>query len=108
MCSADLYANVSDFQWYVSVLVDLAYVARAPVGAIIRDQLVDIAVRVREVRRYAVQVSMRILEDSAFITGAKEDPKEGCEEVLWAAGWICGEYSRFVTLKQSNIASRLQ
>ncbi|KLO06308.1 Adaptor protein complex AP-3 delta subunit [Schizopora paradoxa] len=93
MCAADLYANVSDFQWYVSVLVDLAYVARAPVGAVIRDQLVDIAVRVREVRRYAVQVSMRILEDSAFISGAKEDPKEGCEEVLWAAGWICGEYS---------------
>ena len=99
ICSADLYSNVSDFQWYVSVLVDLAYVARAPVGSAIRDQLVDVAVRVRQVRQYAVQVSLRVLLDETFVSasdGADADGS-GCQEVLWAAAWICGEYARYVT-----------
>ena len=97
LCSADLYANVSDFEWYVSVLVDLAYVSRAPVGATIRDQLVDIAVRVRQVRRYAVQVSMKLLADETFLHGIELELSEGsgCQEILWAAAWICGEYARY-------------
>lgn len=95
LCGDDLYARVEDFEWYVSVLIDLAYVARAPVGALIRDQLVDIAVRVQQVRRYAVQVCMRLLEDENFSSesGGTEAEGTGCQEVLWAAAWICGEYS---------------
>lgn len=104
LCSADMYANVSDFEWYVSVLVDLAYVARAPVGATIRDQLMDIVVRVRQVRRFAVQVCMRLLGDETFTRAEKLDTSSvgsdtssvpegsGCQDILWAAAWICGEY----------------
>ncbi|THH03450.1 hypothetical protein EW145_g6241 [Phellinidium pouzarii] len=93
LCADNLYANISDFEWYVSVLVDLAYVARAPVGEIIRDQLVDIVVRVKQVRRYAVQVSMRILADDAFLDGGGSDCEGAhCQEVLYAAAWICGEF----------------
>ncbi|KAI5116434.1 hypothetical protein M0805_000213 [Coniferiporia weirii] len=94
LCADDLYSNVSDFEWYVSVLIDLAYVARAPVGDVIRDQLVDIVVRVKQVRRYAVQMSMRILEDETFLSGSGSDGEgAGCQEVLYAAAWICGEFS---------------
>ncbi|KAH8101043.1 Adaptor protein complex AP-3 delta subunit [Phellopilus nigrolimitatus] len=95
LCAADLYANVSDFEWYVSVLVDLAYVARAPVGEMIRDQLIDIVVRVKQVRRYAIQISMRILGDETFISGSGNGPDgegAGCQEILAAAAWICGEF----------------
>lgn len=97
LCAADVYAHVTDFQWYVSVLVDVAYVARAPVGAVIRDQLVDVVARVRQIRRYAVQVSMRILEDDTLYADDDESTEEAeshCREVLWAAAWICGEYGR--------------
>ena len=97
LCASDFYANISDFEWYVSVLVDLAYVARAPVGGAIRDQLVDIVVRVRQVRRYAVQVCMRLLGDDVFLNGGEaqlDSEGSGCQEILWAAAWICGEYSR--------------
>ena len=94
LCSADLYANVSDFEWFVSVLIDLAYIARAPVGKTIREHLIDIAVRVKQVRRYAVQISMRILADDAFVNGSVSDGEgSGCQEVLYAAAWICGEYA---------------
>ncbi|KAL5536063.1 APL5 [Sanghuangporus sanghuang] len=110
LCSADLYGNVSDFEWYVSVLVDLAYVSRAPVGEAIRDQLVDIAVRVRQVRRYAVQVSMKLLADETFLAGGEpglDNEGSGCQEVLWAAAWICGEYASELTDTRKAIPSLL-
>lgn len=100
LCGANVYANVNDFKWYVSVLIDLAYIARAPVGPIIRDQLVDVVVRVRQVRQYAVQVCMRVLGDETLLYGSgsgTDAEGTGCQEVLWAAAWICGEYARLST-----------
>ena len=41
MCSQSTYENVTNFEWYLSVLVDLAHVANVDVGSEIRDQLVD-------------------------------------------------------------------
>ncbi|ETW86760.1 hypothetical protein HETIRDRAFT_166278 [Heterobasidion irregulare TC 32-1] len=90
MLSYDTYSNITDFQWYLSVLVDLAYVASVDVGAQIRDQLVDIVGRVRAVRRWAVELMVRLLSDETFSRNANEEGS--CSEVLWAAAWICGEY----------------
>ena len=89
LCSQDTYDNVTDFEWYLSVLVDLAYVAGVDVGAEIRDQFVDIAARVRGARRYAVQLMVKLLCDDTFLMHAGEEGS--CAEVLWAAAWICGE-----------------
>lgn len=103
MGGADLYANVDDFEWYISVLIDLAYVARVPVGPLIRDQMIDIVARVDQVRRYALQVSMRVLGDETFANASGKSGDEegsGCQEVLWAAAWICGEYGRFVIISK--------
>jgi len=47
ICSASVYENVTNFEWYVSVLVDLVHVANVKIGPELRDQLVDIACRVR-------------------------------------------------------------
>ncbi|KAI6025358.1 armadillo-type protein [Pisolithus microcarpus] len=41
MCSDSMYDNVTDFEWYLSVLVDLTYVSGVDISAQIRDQLVD-------------------------------------------------------------------
>ncbi|KAI0691983.1 Adaptor protein complex AP-3 delta subunit [Cytidiella melzeri] len=90
LCSQDTYENVADFEWYLSVLVDLAYIANVDVGAQIRDQLVDIAARVRGVRGYAVQLMTKVLSDESFVVIADEEGS--CSEILWAAAWICGEY----------------
>lgn len=90
MLSYDTYSNITDFRWYLSVLVDLAYVASVDVGAQIRDQLVDIVGRVRAVRRWAVELMVRLLSDETFSRNANEEGS--CSEVLWAAAWICGEY----------------
>lgn len=90
LCSQDTYENITDFEWYLSVLVDLAYVASVDIGAEIRDQLVDVTARVRGARRYAVQLMVKLLCDDTFLMHAGED--DSCSEVLWAAAWICGEY----------------
>ena len=90
MCARDTYANVADFEWYLSVLVDLAYVASVDVGLKIRDQLVDIVGRVKAARRYAVKLMVKLLNDDTFLLNASGEGS--CAEVLWAAAWICGEY----------------
>jgi len=94
MCGDNTYENVTNFEWYLSVLVDLAHVANVDVGAQIRDQLVDVAGRVRGCRRYAVQLMYTLLCDSSIVRNAAEEGN--CSEVLYAAAWICGEYCRFV------------
>ncbi|KAI0640096.1 Ap3d1 protein [Trametes polyzona] len=102
----DVYDNVTDFEWYISVLVDLAYVARVNIGAEIREQLVDIAGRVRGARRYAVQFMLKLLTDDSFLHNASEDG--GCPEVLWAAAFICGEYCSELVEPQKLLPYLLQ
>lgn len=97
----DTYANIVDFEWYVDTLVRLARIAKVvsaqgsvgdgdeQVGAKIRDQLIDVTMRVRGVRAHAVERLRRLLEDAdEFLDRARGD--EG--EVLHAAAWCCGEY----------------
>lgn len=90
ICSRDTYASVTDFEWYLSVLVDLAYIASVDVGLQIRDHLVDVIGRVRAARRYAVKLMVKLLNDDTFLLNASDEGS--CAEVLWAAAWICGEY----------------
>ncbi|EPT03380.1 hypothetical protein FOMPIDRAFT_1022378 [Fomitopsis schrenkii] len=104
--AADTYDNVVDFEWYLSVLVDLAYVAGVPVGGAIRDQLVDIVARVRAARRFAVQLMVKVLTDESFLANATED--SGCPEVLWAAAWICGEHCGELAEPQKLLPHLLQ
>jgi AP-3 complex subunit delta-1 len=83
---------VTNFEWYISVLVDLAHVANVNVGAEIRDQLVDVVGRVRAARRYAVKLMYSLLSDETMLRNGQDEGS--CSEVLWAAAWICGEYCK--------------
>jgi hypothetical protein len=96
MCSQNTYDNVVDFKWYLSVLVDLAYVSNFDIGTQIRDQLVDVVGRVRAARSYAVKLMVKVLSDDTFLLHAGE--QDSCSEVLWAAAWICGEYCRCILI----------
>ncbi|KAJ4476579.1 adaptin N terminal region-domain-containing protein [Lentinula aciculospora] len=90
MCSQNTYENITNFEWYLSVLVDLAHIANVDVGAQIRDQMVDVVGRVKAVRRYAVKLMFTLLSDDAMLRSAQDEGS--CSEVLWAAAFICGEY----------------
>lgn len=90
MGSHATYENVSNFEWYLSVLVDLAHVANVNIGSEICQQLVDVVGRVRGVRPYAVKLMYSLLSDDSMVRNTGEP--DSCSEVLWAAAWICGEY----------------
>ncbi|TFK26650.1 Ap3d1 protein [Coprinopsis marcescibilis] len=106
MCSASMYENVTNFEWYISVLVDLVYISNVKIGAQVRDQLVEIASRVRAVRPYAVKVLYTLLTDESLLQNAHDE--RSCPEVLWAAAWICGEYSSELLEPQKLIPYLLQ
>ncbi|KAH8835125.1 Adaptor protein complex AP-3 delta subunit [Flagelloscypha sp. PMI_526] len=85
--SKNTYENVVNFEWYLSVLVDLAHVANVDVGDEIRNQLVDLV--------GSMGLMHGILNDESWMVRANEPGS--CSEVLWAAAWICGEYSTETT-----------
>jgi AP-3 complex subunit delta-1 len=102
--SADTFAAVPNYVWYLSVLIDLAYIARVDVGREIRAQIVEIVGRVRDVRPSAVELLGKVLHDANFLESAANGwegvQAEGGErswgEVLAAAAWVCGEYAEFL------------
>ncbi|GAA5969762.1 hypothetical protein JCM11641_008034 [Rhodosporidiobolus odoratus] len=116
MTSNGTYANISNFAWLIDTLVELTYIAltlqpdptarlaaSAPtVGAELRDQLIDIAARVKAIRPYAAKKMAALVQDEEFLENG-----DGAEaaEVLGAAAWICGEYCRDLEDPRPVIAS---
>lgn len=120
MCARDMYVNVSDFEWYLDVLVQL--VRYAPpvgsfagevdneddsdadsdnregedndVGEVIGRELRNVAVRVRSVRAEAVRYAEMLVarHDGMFPAAGG-----GGKRVLGAASWIVGEFSSLLT-----------
>ncbi|EGN93647.1 hypothetical protein SERLA73DRAFT_97586 [Serpula lacrymans var. lacrymans S7.3] len=106
ICSQSTYDNIVDFEWYLSVLVDLAYISNSDVGLHIRDQLIDVVTRVKAARGYAVQLMVKLISDSTFLLNATE--QGSCSEVLWAAAYICGEYCHELNEPQSVLPHLLR
>jgi AP-3 complex subunit delta-1 len=92
VCSQNTYENVANFEWLLSVVVDLVYVARAKIGPQLRDLFIDVVGRVRGARRYAVQLAVKLLSDTSLLSSL--DDEDSCSEILWAAAWVAGEYCR--------------
>ncbi|BGO90401.1 hypothetical protein NBRC10512_004114 [Rhodotorula toruloides] len=118
MTSSGTYSNVSNFAWLIDTLVELAYISQtlqtdptAPaatanspptVGSQLRDQLIDVTARVRQIRPYAARKMATLIQDEDLLgTGDSGD----ATEVLGAAAWICGEYCRDLDDPRPVIAS---
>lgn len=96
-CSQNTYANINNFEWYLSVLVDLYHCSNIDAGAVIRDQFIDICIKVRDIREFAVVEMCKIFSRyQSQNSDVSEQP-----EVLQAAAWICGEYSSYVQDSES-------
>lgn len=61
VCSSERYSYVSNFAWYVGILVDLARTTDHTFGSQISKQLIDVVTRVEGVRAYAVQLMVSVL-----------------------------------------------
>lgn len=71
MCSQDSYVFTADFQWYISVLVDLTHVSgiSRDNAKLISDQLLDVVVRVPAVRAFAIKAMTKILLENRLLSG---------------------------------------
>ncbi|KAJ1818861.1 AP-3 complex subunit delta [Coemansia sp. RSA 2599] len=90
MCSRQSYANMTNFEWYIATLVDLVYVAGVDVGQKLSEKLLDVTVRVRQVREYSVKMVRRILRDKNIVEYVTSESPNA--KVLCTAAYILGEY----------------
>lgn len=124
ICSAEKYAHLQDFAWYLDVLVYFCHtIGIERSGQIVARQLVDVALRVLPVREHAVQKMMEVLDRalrSRNLYGRREnvleasrknsrDRHESCgfvlSDVLPAAAWIVGEYSSLIPAAVASTVS---
>ncbi|CAI2181272.1 3859_t:CDS:10 [Funneliformis geosporum] len=94
ICSQNSYSNITNFEWYIAVLVDLTYVAEVNVGVLLAQQIMDVGVRVKSVRKYCVKIMQRLISDSTLLENCKL--LDSNAEVLYAAAWISGEFCSYL------------
>lgn len=99
ICSQNNYQHITNFEWYVSVLVDVTRMEGTQRGPLIADQMMDVALRVKAIRGFCVEQMSLLLENAHLIAGS------GCSssnmsQVLYAAAWICGEFASYVSVVQ--------
>lgn len=76
---------------YISILVELTRLEGTRHGHLIASQMLDVAIRVKAIRGFAVAQMATLLDNAHLLTGNMQ--RMGICEVLYAAAWICGEFS---------------
>lgn len=88
ICSQGSYQHVTNFEWYLTVLVELIQLeAGSKHGSVIADQLLDVTIRVETVRKFSVNEMANLIE--GFPCSSQTSTMY---EVLYAAAWIIGEF----------------
>ncbi|WBW73262.1 AP-3 adaptor complex subunit Apl5 [Schizosaccharomyces osmophilus] len=95
MTSKSTYAVVSDFEWLLTVYVDLARIPGIHVGKVLSSQIVDLCVRVKALRPFAIDLFSQMTSDPSTIFSEGKS-KESFSEVLPSLLWCLGEYAEYV------------
>ncbi|KAI1614316.1 pepsin A [Exophiala viscosa] len=111
MCSKDTYASITDFEWYIEILIHLvrhlpadkdigssrvSSEGSSSLGGRIGGQLRDIAIRVKELRPETTRAAETlVLMSNRTIVYARHGG--GQSQVLQATVWICGEFAEYLS-----------
>ncbi|XP_073259026.1 AP-3 complex subunit delta-1-like isoform X2 [Porites lutea] len=106
ICSLNDYHYVTNFEWYIDVLVQLTRVEGTRHGKLIASQMMDVTIRVKAIRPYAVQCLSLLLTSNELMSGQME--KNRVCEVLFAAAWISGEFSEHLPDINVTLEAMLQ
>ncbi|XP_043695849.1 LOW QUALITY PROTEIN: AP-3 complex subunit delta-like [Telopea speciosissima] len=85
-CSRNLFEIIDDFDWYVSLLGEISRNSHCQKGEEIENQLIDIGLRVKDVRPELVLVGRDLLIDPALLGNPF------LHRILSASAWVSGEY----------------
>ncbi|XP_056647790.1 AP-3 complex subunit delta [Diorhabda sublineata] len=89
ICSQNNYQFITNFEWYVTVLVELAQMEfGSKQGHVIGAQLMDVCIRVQAIRTFTVTEMAQIID-----VYASTSQFTIMQEVLYAAAWLCGEFA---------------
>eukprot|EP00842_Homolaphlyctis_polyrhiza_P000374 jgi/Hompol1/1337/HPOL_003246-RA len=105
VCSKDTYTNITNFEWYLSVLVDLSYCPGIDVGMALAMQFIEICVRVKEIVPLAVATLSKMLADTQLIESAASETNNSA--VLYGAAWVVGEYCEYLASPRDTLDSML-
>ena len=126
ICAQDSFAYISDFEWYIGILVDLTHLQGISLenARSINTQLLEVVIRVPGVRSYVMKQMINILlanrlASAATAAATKAAVTNGAEsatpastsavagpasatqghmaEVLYAVGFIIGEYTEYLS-----------
>lgn len=90
ICSQESYQHVTNFEWYLTVLVELIQLeAGSKHGSIIAEQILDVTIRVESVRKFSVNEMGNLI--NGFPCSSQTSTMY---EVLYAAAWLIGEFAR--------------
>jgi AP-3 complex subunit delta-1 len=106
ICSMNDYVNVSDFEWYLSVLSHIAHIQGIKSGKLLSAQFTDVVIRVEMVRQYGVKQMVSLLKSVDLLS---DNLAEGGNcEVLYAAAWLVGEFASSITDQGAVVNAILQ
>ncbi|XP_071853079.1 AP-3 complex subunit delta-1-like isoform X3 [Apostichopus japonicus] len=91
ICSQNNYQYIINFEWYISILVELTRIEGTKHGHLIASQMLDVAIRVKAIQPFACKQMAQLLENTHLIVGTAVQANGICE-VLYAAAWIVGEF----------------
>ena len=74
VASANSYAAVTNFEWYIAQLCNLARQPGVSNGAQLRQQLMDVVIRVKACRAYGVSSMVSLLEDAEMFSQVPPPP----------------------------------
>jgi len=95
VCTDDNYLNVVDFEWLVTVMNQLAHTIPGASSALrVSEAIVDIAMRVLDVRHLVVCNSTDFISDPLFFGAAMRDPS--ASQIYNSCCWVVAEYARGV------------
>lgn len=101
ICSQDSYQHVTNFEWYLTVLVELIQLeSSSKHGSVIAEQLLDVTIRVEIVRKFSVNEMANLID--GFVCTSQTSTMY---EVLYAAAWIIGEFGD--NLENSDTALKM-
>ncbi|XP_044528005.1 AP-3 complex subunit delta-1 isoform X4 [Gracilinanus agilis] len=106
ICSQANYQYITNFEWYISILVELTRLEGTRHGHLIAAQMLDVAIRVKAIRKFAVSQMAMLLDNAHLI--ASNTQRNGICEVLYAAAWICGEFSEHLQEPHQTLEAMLR
>ncbi|KAK0132066.1 AP-3 complex subunit delta-1 [Merluccius polli] len=106
ICSQSNYQYITNFEWYISILVELTRLEGTRHGHLIASQMLDVAIRVKAIRVFAVAQMATLLDNAHLLTGNTQ--RNGICEVLYAAAWICGEFSEHLENPMQTLEAMLR